>query len=197
MFSYDMLADRLIDLANVDWNGRESQRNSCRYGIEMLISTVVNFLLVLLIGSLLGIFKETVIYLVIWGSLRIFSGGRHASNHRNCIVAFIAIMVLVIFISNYLLIRVDTRYYEMGMLGVAFILNVLYAGNHKTNPISKKKSKNITLGILMMYIGFVIAGNTGLIGSSLDLLCLTPIITGAILAESLFLVPFQKAKNID
>lgn len=192
MFSYEMLADRLIDAANIDWNGRESQRNSCRYGMEMLISMVINFGLVLITGLLLGILKEVLIYLLAWGSLRIYSGGRHAANHRNCITLYISVMVIVIFLCRYLTARVDLRYAEIAVFTVALIINILYAGNTKSDQRIKIKNKRITLMVLLLQFVFVLIGNTvELSGDRLYQQYLVSVIAGAVLAESLFLIPFH------
>lgn len=195
MSSYEVLADKLIDLANVDWRGRESQRNTCRYGMEMLISLIVNFGLTLIIGLLLGIFKEVLIYLLAWGSLRLFSGGRHAANHLNCISIFITVMVLVIFISKFLVVRIDIRNIEIAVFIVAFILNSLYAGNQKTDPRRKIKNKKITIMILIIQFVIVIIGSIMQFRTSINQLHLVAVITGAVLAESLFLIPFHYSKK--
>jgi accessory gene regulator B len=195
MFSYDMLADKLIDLANIDWSGRESQRNSCRYGLEMLIATIVNFVLVIITGSLLGILKEAFIYLIAWGSLRLFSGGSHARNHRNCIITFIAVMLVVIYTCKYLLAGVNAGYYEIAALTIAFILNAIYAGNQKRDLGKRKKNKRISLIILTTYLLIVVLGNTVFSANSADHRYMLSVMTGAILAESLFLIPIKKAES--
>lgn len=182
MNSYVNLADKLIDFANVDWSGRESQRNSCRYGVEMLISVIVNFGLVLITGLLLGIIKEVLIYLIAWGSLRLFSGGRHATNHRNCIILYITVMVITIFTCKYGVANVDTKNLEVVMFAVAFIINILYAGREQTKLERKNKFKYITLMVLAIQFVIVMTGNTS-------------IITGAVVAQSMFVIPFHYSRR--
>lgn len=197
MISYEIMADKLIDVADVDWNGRESLRNSCRYGMEILISMVVNYGLVLLAGLLLGILKEVVIYLFAWGSLRFFSGGRHAANHRRCIIIYMSVMVFVILMCRYLTVRVDLKIYEIAAFIVAFILNVLYAGDQKANQRRSIKNKKIALTILILQFVLVMVGTTlQLPDNSIYLQYLASIITGAALAESLFQIPFHYSKKI-
>lgn len=196
MFSYELLAEKLIDVANIDWSGRESQKNSCRYGMEMLISMVVNFGLVLLTGLLLGSFKEVLIYLIAWASLRFFSGGRHAPNHRSCSIMFLSIMVIVIYTCKYLTIRVDMRNFEIIAFALAFILNILFAGNKVAEQSKKIKNKRISLIILTTLFAIVMIGNMAILNeNNMDLQYMALIITGAVLAESIFLLPLHKAEK--
>lgn len=52
----------------------------CSYGLEVLISSLINTVIVLFIGAILGKFMQTVVFIVCYCSIRQFSGGYHAIN---------------------------------------------------------------------------------------------------------------------
>lgn len=196
MFSYETLADKLINMADVDWTGRENLKNTCRYGMEMFIAMVVNFGIVLAIGLALDIMKEVLIYLFAWGSLRVFSGGRHASNHRSCIIIFTLTMLIIIYGCKYLTINFELRNVEIAVMITAFIINGLFAGNHKTNKQKAVRYKSITMLVLIIQLVILCIGNGILLtGVEVNLQYLLSVFTGAVLAESIFLIPFPFSKK--
>ncbi len=58
------------------------------YGIEALLSTLVNTVLVLGIGLALGMFVDTLIFLSAFAILRVYCGGYHARSHWGCILTY-------------------------------------------------------------------------------------------------------------
>lgn len=196
MFSYEMLADKLVNMADVDWTGRENQKNTCRYGMELFIAMMVNFTIVLIVGLALGMIKEVLIYLFAWGSLRLFAGGRHASNHRSCIMIFTLAMLFIIYGCKYLMIYFDLRNVETAVMIAALIINGLYAGNHKTNQQKAVKYKLITMTVLVIQLVILCIGNGIMFtGIETDLQYHLSVLSGAVMAESIFLIPFQFSKK--
>lgn len=192
MFTYEMLAEQLINLVDIDWSGRDAQRNTCQYGLEILIAFVVNCVILLLIGAVSGKIKEIVIYVFAWGSLRLLAGGRHAKNHLFCIVYFIAVMFLVIYAAGYLVTLEDAKIMIPIFMLIGLAVNGVYAGRNKKNQKKAYKSKKATLivcGIEYLVICF-------LVGKYFDrnqILYYLAIFSGAVLAESLFLLPLDES----
>lgn len=61
------------------------------YGFVALFSTLINIIIMLTIGIAVGIFFETVLFMLMFGILRVYCGGYHAKTHVSCIFIFIAI----------------------------------------------------------------------------------------------------------
>lgn len=55
-----------------------------RYGIEITISSMLNIVLVLLMGALTGHLLESVIYLAVFIAVRVITGGYHADTYFRC-----------------------------------------------------------------------------------------------------------------
>ena len=91
------LADRLI---NAEIVTRES-RDVYIYGIEVLLSSLLSTLLILIIGLALNRFVDTLSFLAVFIGLRSFSGGFHANTYLRCAVVTLSVYFAVILLSFY------------------------------------------------------------------------------------------------
>ena len=55
-----------------------------QYGLEMIISTILGVVLVLLCGVLTGSILHAIIFYLLFVTLRMFTGGYHADTHFMC-----------------------------------------------------------------------------------------------------------------
>ncbi len=196
MFSYTELAEKLISLAGIDWHGRENQRSACRYGLETLIALVVNFTIVLTVGFLLGIMKEVLVYLFAWGGLRLFAGGKHAENHRSCITTYTITMLVVIYGCRYLSINYDLTWMEISFMLIGLVMNAVYAGNHKKDKREAVRFKLTATAILVTELIFLcILSGSRLAAAGSELQTILSVFAGAVLAESVFLLPLPFLKK--
>lgn len=60
-----------------------------KYGIEVMISTTFNFLLLIIIGYMSGRLVDACLYFLLFGFIRKFGGGYHCSTYFKCISLFI------------------------------------------------------------------------------------------------------------
>ncbi len=56
----------------------------CQYGFEIIISTLVGFLLVVFIGVSCGELLSAILFYVLFVGVRLSAGGYHASTHLRC-----------------------------------------------------------------------------------------------------------------
>lgn len=59
-----------------------------QYGIEITVSSLLGFTLVLLVGCLFGSFLESLVFLLCFTPLRQFTGGYHAKTYFSCNLTF-------------------------------------------------------------------------------------------------------------
>lgn len=79
-----------------------------RYGFEILISTILGLLITITIGILLRMFFLSVLYYVIFVSVRQLTGGYHATSYLKCNLLFSAVTL-----------------YTLGMVKISY-MNDLY-----------------------------------------------------------------------
>ena len=66
------------------------------YGMELLLSTVLNFILAVLIAFLTKSFIPCLINLVVFLSIRVNAGGYHADTHLGCMMTLAAVLLIFI-----------------------------------------------------------------------------------------------------
>lgn len=81
---------------------REEERELYEYCVEGLIETVGNLFLTLLLGVILGKIPDTLIFLVLFVSLRSTCGGYHVKEENLCFFLSIALFLTVILSAGYL-----------------------------------------------------------------------------------------------
>ena len=72
------------------------------YGFELIISSLVNTLVIILAGSLLGEIVQTMSFLFVFILLRSFTGGYHANTYTKCSIVTFSTYVTVLLLSHYI-----------------------------------------------------------------------------------------------
>lgn len=73
------------------------------YGLELLIASAVEVMTVLIIGTILSGFTETILYLLTFTALRSFTGGYHAKTHGRCATVYFLVFALSIILYHLML----------------------------------------------------------------------------------------------
>lgn len=71
-----------------------------KYGVEITISSIIGFILILIIGLIFKSLMQALIFYIIFIILRSFTGGYHASSYLKCNLIFSIVASLVIFFSK-------------------------------------------------------------------------------------------------
>lgn len=85
----------------------ESKEVIYAYGMELLISDVLNTIIVLLIALFSHTLPAVVVFIAVFMGLRQFVGGFHANSHLSCM--FTLVMVMMVF--SYGICNVSGTYY--------------------------------------------------------------------------------------
>ena len=113
------------------------------YGMELLISDVLNTLIVLLIALTSHTLPAVIIFIAVFMILRRFVGGYHANNHLSCM--FTLIMVMLAFSYGICNVRIQL----MWILSICFItiaLPVIFCiapVPHPNKPMSEEKRNRL------------------------------------------------------
>ena len=93
-----------------------------RFGLELILTQCIVFLLVLCLGLFLDCFWETIAFFLVLVILKKFSGGYHANTFFKCSMLTVVNYLLVIYISNYLYFWISIL-----LLTVGFFVIYLYS----------------------------------------------------------------------
>ena len=111
-----------------------------KYGLESIYLMFEKLILITILAAILGIFKEMVIYILIYNIIRMPSFGLHATKSWICLVSstilFIGIPYLCIYLSIPIYIKII-----IGILGICFMLKNAPADTKKKPIVSKKRRR--------------------------------------------------------
>lgn len=123
------------------------------YGIEITIASIVNFVLVFLLGAVTGTFWDCLVFLAVFVPLRQCTGGYHAESYLLCNTVLAA---------TYLSVAASTRLLPINWYGLAalwatsLIIVCLFApceNRHKKVSAAKKKRFKYISIILWIALG--------------------------------------------
>lgn len=87
-------------------NYRDEEENRViQYGLELLLDSIIKFILIFLIGIIVGKWKETLIILLSFCGLRLQSGGKHAKTGIGCSLSMIMIWGSSLLLDMFLIIE--------------------------------------------------------------------------------------------
>lgn len=133
-------------------------RDSYRYGLELFFSTIINFIMTIIISFLIHLPGAFIAYSLSFIPLRMFAGGFHANGHWKCIlfssILFMIISKVFYFLSchsfAYLVVLVSIL-----ALGCLWKLAPISAENKPLTDREFAKSRKIVL--LLGYINCIFA----------------------------------------
>ena len=109
----------------------EAKADAYVYGYELLISSVVSVLLVVLIAVVCGDVRYALSFLIGFIPQRIYIGGYHATSHTRCYLAFSGLALICILLSKAIaanhLFRILTT---VALLGISIFLSPIEAKNN-------------------------------------------------------------------
>lgn len=120
-----------------------------KYGIEILLSTLIDFSIIIIIGIAYFEFLASIMYLFVFGFTRKFCGGYHCNRYYKCISLHIGIFCLYIFIKNLI-----NNNLIMLLMFVFSCITLYYLSPINVRCVDKptySKYKNITRCLLIIY----------------------------------------------
>ena len=130
------------------------------YGFEILISNILGFSTVITLGMIFDKTLNSVYFLIILLSLRIYTGGYHAKNYFSCNLILNLSFLICLFVSKNCLINLNLLYIlELPVLILATIIIFIFIPlENKNKPIRNKKMiyklKSTSLYTIYFIVGF-------------------------------------------
>ena len=141
------------------------------YGLQNIIGELPKGIIILLIAYFLGIFKLTLISVLIIAPYRCFSGGVHMKTHIGCIIYTLILYSGSALLGKYIILTGSIKYVAMICIWIfCMVMLKLYAPADTENvPILRKKERTQKqiLSYLILTVEFIIAiiiGNTTIAG---------------------------------
>lgn len=136
--------------------------NFYKYGLEITISTILNVLLVLLVGIATQHLIESIVFLFTFILLRVYAGGYHANTYFRCNLLMCGSFLTLVLIYDFLSNRISFLFVIVSLLLFFSVTIVFCPVEHINKPINserkRKKMKNITiiLGLIFSIISSIL-----------------------------------------
>ena len=123
------------------------------YGLEIIISTMVGVVLILLIGLLTSSLVDAIIFYCLFIVLRFFTGGYHADTHFRCKLTLVLCYLLMLVMER-ALEPIYTPFLNMGIQIFYMIIVFLLAPvEHLNAPMTDEEAqKNRMIAIAMAFV---------------------------------------------
>lgn len=140
-----------------------------QYGFELLLSFLISTGLVIIAGIIVNRFIETLIFLIVFISLRSFTGGFHAMKYWICTASTFGVYSLVMFVSSYVSVNFYV-FYILFLIGsiILYIKAPVENPNKELTKKQKSKYKWISLALFfgLTLIGYVFVKSNSAISST-------------------------------
>lgn len=186
---------RLIKNNNPELN--QEKLDEIEYGLVSIYILITKLIVIFALAAIIGIFKEVLIFSIIYNIIRTPSFGIHASKSWICLlvssVLFLGIPYVCLTTNMSLLTKL-----LLGVIGSIFIFKNSPADTHKrpiVNPIRRKVYKCISTLIAIAFTIISITINNDFISNCLILSLLTQCVVISPLTYKLFKMPYNNYKN--
>lgn len=162
------LSNNITDFFYLNNIINEEEKEIYVYGLQLIISTVIGITLIASLGLFLNIFVKSLIFLISFIWIRMYSGGYHASSYIKCNLTFVTVYLMTMAITiitppNYIMIA------SLVMISLTLYIILKYAPvDHENKRLSdeqKRINKKITLQLLFLF--YLIAAVMYKIGNQL------------------------------
>ena len=147
----EKLSQSIVDFICRNMQVDDDMADVYKYGIEVLISSLVNLLLILISGLLLGDIIAGLVFMIMFILLRSYTGGYHAETYLRCNIAFVCTFVVTFFAARYISTVDNGIVLTVGLLVLSYIPIWLFSpvkNRHKYLSVEKKKRSRIISFVL-------------------------------------------------
>lgn len=136
------------------------------YGLFLFISMAMFFALALILGAILGVFVESVLFLILFSTLRMFSGGYHTKQEWTCEVSSAIAIILVVLAMWFLKSHpINQTVSLLISILLTFIITVLSPVESESKRLSERENrlfKNITVMLtIVLFAAFMVSQLAG------------------------------------
>lgn len=158
-------ADKIVSLLQLNSIIKNDDREIYQYGIEIIISTLINIFIDIAIGLLFNELISAIIFFILFALIRSSSGGYHADTYLKCNSIFALNLSIVL-----LWIKYATVFYDLSVhlafIFIYFAVIIKFAPmeneNKPLDKLQKIKSKKLcliygtilTITTLILWYGF-------------------------------------------
>lgn len=180
-------------------NYSDEKQEVIRYGLESIYILITKTIFIFLVAYILGIFKEVLIFSLLYNLIRMPSFGLHATKSWMCLVSSTLIFIIIPYICKIYNIDFIFRLI-IGLVCTLLILKNAPADTYKRPIVNKKRRRNYKIistmvAIIMTILSLIVKDN--FIGNALIMALVVQCFMISPLIYSLFKLPYNNYKNME
>lgn len=135
-----MIMSKCMNYIKKNTNYDEIKLKEIEYGLEAIYLTISKLIVISIIATILGIFKEMFIYIIIYNVLRMPSFGLHATKSWICLLSSTILFIGIPYLSIVLTIPIFLKII-IGIIGTFLMFKNAPADTKKRPIVNKKRRK--------------------------------------------------------
>ena len=193
----NIVINQSMNLINSLNKYNEEQLEEIKYGLEAIYLLITKFVVIFALSIILDLWKETLLFLIIFNFLRATAFGIHAAKSINCWISSTISFLLIPYISkNYLFSNIVF----IIITSICIILFALYApaDTFKRPLINYKKRriyKIITLLTCIIYTTLIFTINNTIVKNLIIFAMILQVILILPITYKIFKLPYNNYKN--
>ena len=143
---FSLLSNKITDFLYKKEVISQEQKEVYIYGFTVLFLNILDILIILALGILIERYLDTIVFLMVFGITRQYTGGYHAKTVSKCLVVYMLIYLVIMFFSSSNVILVNGAMFQILLCIIYIIAVIIYAPIQNDNKvISNVERKNIKL----------------------------------------------------
>lgn len=146
---FSLLSNKITDFLYKKEVISQEQKEVYIYGFTVLFLNILDILIILALGILIERYLDTIVFLMVFGITRQYTGGYHAKTVSKCLVVYMLIYLSIMFLSSSNVILVNGAIFQILLCIVYIIAVIIYApiqnDNKVISNVERKKYKIISV----------------------------------------------------
>lgn len=110
------------------------------YGIELFFSSMLSTVLILIIGVCINSLIESIVFIVSFSALRIYTGGYHSKSFLMCNISTLIIYIINILVYKLLFEYIIELYISIPIFVITFVLILFFSPvENENNPLERSQ----------------------------------------------------------
>jgi accessory gene regulator B len=172
---FSLLSNKITDFLYKKEVISQEQKEVYIYGFTVLFLNILDILIILALGILIERYLDTIVFLMVFGITRQYTGGYHAKTVSKCLVVYMLIYLVIMFLSSSNVILVNGAMFQILLCIVYIIAVIIYApiqnDNKVISNVERKKYKIISIvsAICISTISIIVYGIFPTMASTISL----------------------------
>lgn len=167
---------------------RNEEKDIYVYGVELIISSIINLLICLIISLLFEDFANGLVFFISFSSLRRFTGGFHSKSFLRCNIIFAVIVVIALSINRYLSDVFGYAVFSVLLTVFTLLIIVLFSPVYNDNKkLTEQERKQFLLKSVLAYLIHILIYYLFLIfGIKLNIIIISDFIVAGMIVGGVF-----------